>query len=170
MERKIYIGAGCFWGAQKYFSYIRGVLKTRVGYANGNGINPSYEDVKKDSGHVECVEIIYDNDMLSLPLLLEAFYAIIDPTSLNKQGEDIGIQYRSGIYYEAMDDLSLIEQSINILKNKVQPMCIEVEPLHNFYEAEEHHQHYLEKNADGYCHIGQCAFDRAQEINKVANH
>ncbi len=167
MEKKIYIGAGCFWGAQKYFSYINGVIATRVGYANGSLSNPSYELVKSGVGHVECVEIIYDDSILNLSLLLEAYYAIIDPTLLNQQGGDVGVQYRTGIYYENNQDLVIINDSINALKEKVVPVQIEVCALENFYEAEGYHQNYLDKNADGYCHIGQCAFDNAKKINKL---
>lgn len=166
MEKKIYIGAGCFWGAQKYFKYIHGVISTRVGYANGNSDNPTYEDVKHQSGHVECVEIIYDDNILSLELLLESFYAVIDPTLLNQQGGDIGIQYRTGIYYTDTIDLFIINPSIEKLKSIVQPMYIEIKPLLHFFEAEDYHQDYLDKNEDGYCHIGQCAFDNAKLINK----
>ena len=97
-EHTIYLGGGCFWGLQGYIRKISGVLSTEVGYANGPTENPSYEDVCHNSGHVEALKVIYDADILSLDHLIQYFLRAIDPFSVNKQGGDVGIQYRTGIY------------------------------------------------------------------------
>ena len=165
MKKTIYIAAGCFWGGEKYFSVIRGVLETEVGYANGNTVNPSYEDVcHRNTGHAETVEIVYDNSILPLEKLLKLYYEVIDPTSINKQGGDIGPQYRTGIYYLDDSDLPVIEKSLTELATQYdKPIAIEVKILDNFYPAEEYHQKYLDKNKNGYCHIGQCAIEAASK-------
>jgi methionine-S-sulfoxide reductase len=164
--KKIYIAAGCFWGAEKYFSLIKGVCHTEVGYANGGTANPSYEDVKyRDTGHAETVLVAYDPAVISLAFLLDLYYEAIDPSSLNKQGEDEGTQYRTGIYYTDPADLSVINESLGRLREKIgAPVVIEVNPLENFYTAEEYHQKYLEKNPGGYCHINQSLFNRAKTV------
>lgn len=157
MEKTIYLAGGCFWGLEKYFKTIYGVLKTSVGYANGNKENPTYEDVSyHHSGHAETVEITYNPNRVSLSFLLEQFYRVIDPTSLNRQGNDEGIQYRSGIYYVDQEDLKVVEHSIkNLQKEYQKKIVIEVLPLYNFTKGEEYHQNYLEKNPSGYCHISK---------------
>jgi methionine-S-sulfoxide reductase len=162
--KTIYIAAGCFWGAEKYFSLIKGVCRTEVGYANGGTENPSYEDVKyRDTGHAETVLIAYDPAVISLAFLLDLYYEAIDPTSLNKQGEDEGVQYRTGIYYTDPADLPVINESLGKLREKIGAQAaIEIKPLENFYTAEEYHQKYLEKNPGGYCHINQALFNRAK--------
>ena len=106
----IYLAGGCFWGVQKYFDQFEGIIKTTVGYANGRTENPKYEDVKAGkTGHVETVKIEYDESLRSLNQILDDYYKIIDPTSLNKQGEDEGISYRTGIYYTNESDLKLFK-------------------------------------------------------------
>ncbi|MDR2758215.1 MAG: peptide-methionine (S)-S-oxide reductase MsrA [Spirochaetaceae bacterium] len=162
--KTIYIAAGCFWGAEKYFSLIRGVCRTEVGYANGSTENPSYEDVKhRETGHAETVLVEYDPAVISLSFLLDLYYEAVDPTSLNRQGADVGTQYRTGIYYTDREDLPVIKKSLEKLREKIGvPAVIEVKPLENFYTAEEYHQKYLEKNPGGYCHINQSLFDRAK--------
>lgn len=164
MIKTIYIAAGCFWGSEKYFSLIRGVVSTKVGYANGSTLNPTYEDVSyRNSGHAEAVEIRYDDTILPLETLLNLYYEIIDPTSVNKQGADRGVQYRTGIYYTDEEDLAIIRSSLEVLAAKYdKPIAIEVGPLHHFFDAEEYHQKYLDKNINGYCHIGQNAFEHAK--------
>ena len=153
--KAIYLAGGCFWGVEKYLSLIRGVISTMAGYANGRTKNPSYEDVcRKNTGHAETVKVEYDPSGISLAFLLELFYKIIDPTSLNRQGFDAGIQYRTGIYYIDEADRETIMESVALLqKNCDKPVVIEIKPLENFYPAEEYHQKYLEKNPGGYCHI-----------------
>lgn len=162
--KEIYLAAGCFWGAEKYFSLINGVTETEVGYANGKTENPTYEDVcMRDTGHAETVKVVYDEDVISLEYLLELFYDVIDPTTLNRQGNDVGIQYRSGIYYTDESDKSIINKSIEMLsKDYNKPIAIQVMPLTHFYKAEDYHQEYLDKNPGGYCHIGPDKFEKAQ--------
>lgn len=153
--KKIVVAGGCFWGVEAYFSRISGVLETRVGYANGKGENPSYEAVCSGlTGFAEACEIVYNPEMVSLEQLLERLWRIIDPTLINRQGPDIGSQYRTGIYYLDEADKAVIEasKSAEALKYKL-PIMTEVLPLKNFYEAETYHQKYLEKNPRGYCHI-----------------
>ena len=156
----IYLAGGCFWGVQKYFDQFEGIIKTTVGYANGHTENPKYEDVKAEkTGHVETVKVEYDENKRSLKQILDDYYRIIEPTSLNKQGEDEGISYRTGIYYTDLNEYPIIQDFIaNKQKDYDQPIVVEVKAMHNFYLAEEYHQKYLEKNPDGYCHIDGCFF------------
>lgn len=151
--KKIYLAGGCFWGIEAYFSKIPGVIKTTAGYANGNGNNPTYETMAHDK-FVETVEIEYNPNVISLTDILNHFFDIIDPTSLNRQGADIGTQYRSGIYYIDEEDMNLILKVIEReIEKSSEPIVVEVQNLENFYPAEEYHQKYLEKNPNGYCHI-----------------
>jgi len=152
--RTIYLAGGCFWGCQKYFDLLPGVQETEVGYANGPTPHPSYQQVKAHAGHAETVRVMYDADALPLKALLEAYFKVIDPTSVNKQGEDEGIQYRTGIYWTDDADLPTITAALEALRARIgAPLAIECRPLENFYSAEEYHQKYLEKNPNGYCHI-----------------
>lgn len=152
-EKIIYLAGGCFWGVEAYFKTIDGVLDTEVGYANGNRDRTFYEIVKI-TGHAETVKIKFDQEKLSLEKLLEYFYYIVDPFSVNKQGNDIGSQYRTGIYSEDKDDLAFAKNFLEEKqKNEKEKIQIEVEDLKNFVIAEEYHQDYLEKNPNGYCHI-----------------
>jgi peptide methionine sulfoxide reductase msrA/msrB len=164
MMKQIFIAAGCFWGAEKYFSLIKGVHRTEVGYANGRTEKPSYEDVKyRGAGHAETVLIEYDPALIGLPFLLDLYYEAIDTTSLNRQGADVGTQYRTGIYYTDTADADIIAESIKRLEARIgKPAAIELKPLENFYPAETYHQKYLDKNPGGYCHIGKPLFDRAK--------
>lgn len=151
MEKIIYLAGGCFWGVEEYFSRLKGVITTIVGYANGQKNNPTYEEVKHQSGHVETVYIKYDDSLISLTKLLEHFLRFVDPYSINKQGEDEGIQYRSGVYYINKEDKDIV---FNYFNNHLKPSYqIEVKELENFFEAEEYHQNYLKKNQNGYCHV-----------------
>lgn len=153
-DKTIYLAGGCFWGCQKYFDLLPGVRETEVGYANGPTANPSYEEVKHHAGHAETVRVVYDAGALPLEKLLAAYFKVIDPTSVNKQGEDEGIQYRTGIYYVDEADLPVIRASLEDLAARYDaPLAVECLPLENFYSAEEYHQKYLEKNPGGYCHI-----------------
>lgn len=157
---KIYLAGGCFWGLQKFMDQFDGIEETTVGYANGKTENPTYEDVKSQSSdHSETVEVIYNPAVITLREILEKFYLVIDPTSLNKQGEDEGRSYRTGIYYVNDIDLSVITEVTNSEQAKhTEKIVVEIEALKNFYPAEEYHQKYLEKNPGGYCHIGGCFF------------
>ncbi|MDO7252966.1 peptide-methionine (S)-S-oxide reductase MsrA [Helicobacter cappadocius] len=153
--KSIYLAGGCFWGVQGYFDLLEGVKKTSVGYANSNIINPSYELVcSGKSGAVEALELFYDEEILSLEEILKRFFSIINPTSINRQGNDIGTQYRSGIYTQNLDTLQRCKdfvQKLQPLYNK--PIQTEIKELKNYYLAEEYHQKYLQKNPRGYCHI-----------------
>ena len=166
---QIYLAGGCFWGTEKYLSSLEGVVATEVGYANGRTENPSYEDVcYKNTGHAETVKVEYDADVLPLKELLKLFYEVIDPTSVNRQGNDVGTQYRTGIYYIDETDLPIIKESLKELKREYPvPLAIEVEPLDNYYPAEEYHQKYLDKNPGGYCHIGEEEFAKAKAMQAV---
>ncbi|GIM60898.1 peptide-methionine (R)-S-oxide reductase MsrB [Capnocytophaga canis] len=167
--KEIYFAGGCFWGTEHFFKQIRGVIATQVGYANGNTQRPSYEEVYTDkTGFTEAVKVVYDPKEVDLQLLLDLFYKTIDPTSLNKQGNDIGTRYRTGIYTVDDSDRKIIEKSLNELASKYnQPIVVENLPLKNFYDAEENHQNYLDKNPDGYCHINPKLFQVAKEANSL---
>jgi peptide methionine sulfoxide reductase msrA/msrB len=153
--KDIYLAGGCFWGLEAYMSRIYGVYDVTSGYANGKTENPSYEDVIfKDTGHAETVHVRYDPSKVSLDTLLNYYFKVIDPTSLNKQGNDRGTQYRTGIYYldesENETILARLEEEQTLYSD---PVVVEVEPLVHYFIAEEYHQDYLDKNPNGYCHI-----------------
>lgn len=154
--KEIYLAGGCFWGTQKFFDQFDGVIRTEVGYANGSEDEVSYEEVCAGSGHAETVLIEYDEKKLSLKELLEYYFMAIDPVSVNKQGNDIGVQYRTGIYYTDDSQLNEIESVCQDQEKKIgKPLAVEVKPIENFCKAEEYHQKYLDKNPTGYCHIPQ---------------
>ena len=155
MQRTIYLAGGCFWGVQKYIDQFDGVLETTVGYANGRTENPSYEQVcRENTGHAETVKVLYNDEIISAGQLLEYYFMVIDPLSVNRQGNDIGMQYRTGIYFNDAALLPEIMKSVQNERKKVgQPLAVEVRELENFYPAEEYHQKYLDKNPGGYCHI-----------------
>ena len=156
MKSTIYFAAGCFWGSELFFKQFAGVLDTQVGYANGPTADPTYKDVCNDSGHAETVKIDYDPAVISLEQLIDYYFMIIDPLSVNKQGGDIGVQYRTGIYYVSEDQRLIAEKKMAELSSKLgQKLAVELLPLQNFYPAEEYHQDYLNKNPGGYCHIPQ---------------
>ena len=153
--KEIYLAGGCFWGTQKFIDQFNGVLETTVGYANGKTERPSYEDVcHRDTGHAETVRIDYDEDRITLAELLDDYFLVINPTSVNRQGHDEGIQYRTGIYWTEESQVPEIEARMQKEQEKAgQPLAVEVGQLVNFFPAEEYHQKYLEKNPGGYCHI-----------------
>ena len=139
--KEIVLAGGCFWGVEEYMSRINGVVDTKVGYANGHTENPTYEEVcTNTTGHAEAVYIKFDENIIPLEELLNRFWKIINPTLLNRQGPDIGSQYRTGIYYLDEKDL----ETINKTKDKEQkkykdPIVTEIEPLKVFYDGEEYH-------------------------------
>jgi len=153
--KEIYLAGGCFWGVEAYMARIDGVVDAVSGYANGKTENPSYEDlIYRNSGHAETVKVLYDPKRISLDELLIYYFRIIDPTSINRQGNDIGVQYRTGIYYKDPADLPVIRDRIKeIQKGYDRPVVVEVHTLKQFFDAEEYHQDYLDKNPAGYCHI-----------------
>ncbi len=157
--KRIYLAGGCFWGMQKFFDQFDGVLATEVGYANGPTESPSYRDVCASSGHAETVRIDYDEKAISLTELLDFYFMVIDPLSVNRQGEDSGVQYRTGIYYTDAGQLPEIEAVYARQQEKAgAPLAVELLPLENFWSAEEYHQKYLEKNPTGYCHVPAAMF------------
>lgn len=166
--RTIYLAGGCFWGVEKFFAQFEGVADTEVGYANGpETYRLSYREVCNGSGHAETVKVTYDESRMSMTDLLNYYFMVIDPTSVNKQGNDVGIQYRTGIYYTDDSQLEEIRAVYDEQEKKIgQPLAVELEPLRNFYPAEDYHQDYLEKNPGGYCHIPSSMFKLEQERKK----
>ena len=161
--KTIYFAGGCFWGTQKYFDQFNGVTRTEVGYANGPVEAPSYQDVCSDSGHAETVLVEFDENVISLEKLIRYYFLVIDPTSVNRQGHDVGIQYRTGIYYDDPGMLETIRKAYDEEEKLIgAPLAVEVKPLENFYTAEEYHQKYLDKNPAGYCHIPAKFFTLAE--------
>lgn len=151
----IYFAGGCFWGVEEYFSRIPGVRDVVSGYANGTGTDPGYEEVcSGTSGFAETVRIEYDPGIVSLETLTRQLFKIIDPLSMNRQGNDCGIQYRTGVYYTDVMDLPVIERVFDEVRDQLgADLACELLPLENFYEAEEYHQDYLVRHPSGYCHI-----------------
>lgn len=160
--REIYLAGGCFWGVEEYFSRIPGVAGAVSGYANGRVENPTYEEVCSDTtGFAETVQVLYDPDVVTLRLLVRQFFEIIDPVSVNRQGNDRGSQYRTGIYYTDPKDLPAIQPVVRSVQQKYgEPLAVEVGLLVNFYPAEPYHQDYLRKNPRGYCHVNFRSLDR----------
>lgn len=159
-QAEIYLAGGCFWGTELYMSLAKGVVSVESGYANGNTAAPSYEQVCSGSGHAEAVHIVYDPSVLSLKKLLSLYYASIDPVTKDRQGNDVGRQYRTGIYYvlgkdgAESQDAAVVKESLALLEKQVgRKIAIEEGPIVNFYRAEEDHQEYLTKHPNGYCHI-----------------
>ena len=167
-KKSIYLAGGCFWGVEHYLSLIQGIKETSVGYANSDIASPSYEDLKAHrSSASETVEVLYDEQVISLSEILELFFEIIDPTLLDQQGHDIGHQYRTGIYFTDKEDEAVIQGALSALETKYdKPILTELLPLENFTVAEEYHQDYLYKNPDGYCHVDPKMFERAKNYKK----
>jgi len=165
----IYFAGGCFWGTEHFFKQVDGVIDTEVGYSNGHTDNPTYKDVvQKNTGYAETVKVTYNAEKLDLNQLLDLYFLTIDPTSVNRQGNDIGDQYRTGIYYTSDQQLPLIRQRIKKEAAKhFRAIAVEVSPLKKYYKAEEYHQDYLDKNPGGYCHINPTLFKVAKEANKT---
>ncbi|AKC95194.1 peptide methionine sulfoxide reductase [Sneathia vaginalis] len=150
--KKIYLAAGCFWGAQAYFKKIDGVVNTKVGYANGKTEDTDYTRVS-NTDHAETLMVEYDEKRINLRKILLHYFRIIDPTSVNRQGEDVGRQYRTGIYYTDENDKDMIDNVYRYYEDKFGGIVVEVKPLQNFILAEDYHQDYLDKNPNGYCHV-----------------
>ncbi|MBQ9346123.1 MAG: peptide-methionine (R)-S-oxide reductase MsrB [Oscillibacter sp.] len=153
--KEIYLAGGCFWGVEEYFSRIPGVADTVSGYANGTTVSPTYAQVCTGrTGHAETVRVFYNPDAVSLKTLVSQYFKIIDPTVLDRQGNDRGNQYRTGVFYVDEGDVPIIEAVFEAEQAKYdQPIVTELKPLSCFYEAEEYHQDYLVKNPGGYCHV-----------------
>ena len=153
--KEIYFAGGCFWGTERFFSLVTGVTGTEVGYANSRVPSPSYREVcGGNTGAAETVKVDYDPDIVSLTFLIDLYFKTIDPTTLNRQGNDVGQQYRTGIYYTDSADRAVIDEAVNReRKHYSHPIVVEIKRLENFYPAEDYHQQYLVNNPGGYCHI-----------------
>lgn len=167
--KQIYFAGGCFWGTEHYMGSIDGVVRTEVGYANGNVADPTYQQVYTDrTGHAECVKVMYDNEKISLPTLCRLFFRSINPLSLNRQGNDCGTRYRTGIYWTDETDRTEIEQVYDEVESAYgEPLAVEKGPLKAFYPAEEYHQDYLVKNPEGYCHLSLSTMRLAKDYSKL---
>ncbi|MBN1469386.1 MAG: peptide-methionine (S)-S-oxide reductase MsrA [Fusobacteriaceae bacterium] len=167
----IVLAGGCFWGVEAYFKRVKGVIGTRVGYAQGEKENPTYKEVcEGDTGHAEVCDVIFDENEISLEKILEHFFRIIDPTSLNRQGGDEGPQYRTGIYCNTNDRLEEIKEIIKEVQKKYEEKIVtEVDILDIFYDAEEYHQEYLQKNPSGYCHVDFSLIKPEERQNPIEN-
>lgn len=169
MEKKIYLAGGCFWGTDHLMSLVPGVVHTVAGYANSEIEEPTYKMVCSGStGAVETVEVAYDPKQIGLSDLLTLYFRSIDPLSVNKQGNDVGSQYRTGIYYTDEGDAEVIMAVVATVSRRYsRPLAVEVGPLLNFYPAEDYHQDYLYNNPGGYCHIDQGLFMEANNLRSL---
>ena len=162
----LYFAGGCFWGTEKYFKLIKGVVETEVGYANGNTQNPTYKQVYTDTtGYAECVHVRFDAEATSVRRLAEMYFKAIDPTSVNQQGEDKGTRYRTGVYYAGSDKLDVEPVLKQVFEEQTRiygKLAVELMPLKNFVRAEDYHQDYLDKNPGGYCHLSPELFEYAR--------
>ena len=167
--KTIYLAGGCFWGTEHYMRQFEGVVETAVGYANGTLDDPSYQQVYTDqTGHVECVKVVYDETLVSLQTLCRMFFRSIDPLLLNCQGEDVGTRYRTGIYWEDSDDSETVELVWQEVQAKyAETLAVEKMPLECFYPAEEYHQDYLLKNPEGYCHLSVQILDLSKKYSAI---
>ncbi len=170
MLRTIYLAGGCFWGTAHLFSLVSGVESTVAGYANSDVVNPTYQQVCTGETHAaETVKVDYDDNKIGLTDLITLYFKSIDPLSLNRQGNDIGTQYRTGIYYSDPADKEVVEALFATLQRRYkEPIAIEMGPIKNFYPAEEYHQDYLYKNPGGYCHVNPALFKEAKTLGKRA--
>ncbi|HJT82554.1 MAG TPA: peptide-methionine (S)-S-oxide reductase MsrA [Chthoniobacterales bacterium] len=154
---KATFGAGCFWGVEETFRNLKGVTSTAVGYAGGTKENPSYEDVCSDrTGHVEVVEMDFDPAEISYEQLLEVFWSNHNPTTLNRQGPDVGTQYRSVVFYHSPEQKAAAEAAKERLQNSgrfSKPVVTAIEPASKFWRAEEYHQQYLKKRGQTHCAV-----------------
>lgn len=153
--KKICLAGGCFWGVEAYFAQLKGVLDTSVGYVDGNMKNPTYRQVCDGvATHTEAAMITYDETVITLESILDQFFRIINPFSLNRQGHDIGKQYRSGIYFLDVLDEEIINRYMeSYFKDELKKVQTKVKPCLDYDLAEEYHQDYLVKNPGGYCHV-----------------
>jgi len=168
--KEIYLGGGCFWGIEAFYSQVPGILETKAGYANGKIKNPTYEQVcTGETGFAETVYVKYDPSAIPLEAVLNIFFEVVDPTTLNSQGNDTGTQYRSGIYYIDDNDRAVISAALRKeAKKHREPVVTEVKKLENFYPAENYHQKYLEKNPSGYCHIDMSLLQKYKKYKKLS--
>lgn len=168
MKKVIYLAGGCFWGLEHLMQSLRGVVDAQSGYANGRSAEEAnYAAVCTGlTGFRETVRVEYDTEQVSLETLLAAYFAVIDPTLINRQGMDIGTQYQTGIYYDDEESRAIVERAAEAEKEKHRRFYVEVKPLENFFPAEEVHQDYLLKNPHGYCHISPAKMAQVREMVK----
>ena len=167
-KKVLYLAGGCFWGMEKVFQQLDGVSDTTVGYANGHTADPTYEEVcRNETGYKETVRVTYDPAVTLTKTILKAYFLCIDPTVKDQQGNDIGSQYQTGIYYRDESLAAELQQIYEAEKEKHTVFYVELEPLSSFYEAEEYHQKYLDKNPLGYCHITPVELAEVRALNKV---
>ena len=167
-DKMIVLAGGCFWGVEKAFKALDGVVETTVGYANGFTDNPTYEEVcRNETGYKEAVKVVYQPNVVSLSTVIRAFFLCIDPRQRNRQGNDIGSQYQAGIYYVDEKDLDDIKPVYTNERMKYDRFFVELEPLKNFYTAEEYHQDYLDKHPFGYCHITSYEMEEVKKLNHI---
>ncbi len=159
--KELYVGMGCFWGAERAFWSIPGVYVTAVGYAGGTTKNPTYnETCTGQTGHTEIVKVVYNPEDVTLEQLLKVFWERHDPTQGMRQGNDVGTQYRSALYLTSQEDLEVANKTAETYQKALQDIgnsatiTTEIQRLNTFYYAEEYHQQYLAKNPDGYCGLG----------------
>ncbi len=169
-QREIYLAGGCFWGTQGFMRQLPGVTATDVGYANSSQPNPTYEQVcSSKTNAVETVRVAYDPHVIPLPLLLKAYFASIDPTHVNHQGNDVGPQYRTGIYWVDDADEAVVRDALaELQRDYAAPIAVEALPLENYYPAEAMHQDYLLKHPNGYCHVDLSLARRFAEEHGLA--
>lgn len=167
--KEIYFAGGCFWGTEHYIGSFEGVTETMAGYANGDLASPSYQQVYTDrTGHVECVKVLYDSSVTSLATLCRLFFRSIDPLSANRQGNDCGTRYRTGIYWTDEADRAEVGKVYEEIQQAYgEPLAVETGPLKCFYPAEEYHQDYLIKNPEGYCHLSLSTLRLAREYSEI---
>jgi len=167
--KEIYFAGGCFWGTEHYIGSFEGVTETMAGYANGDLASPSYQQVYTDrTGHVECVKVLYDSSITSLATLCRLFFRSIDPLSTNRQGNDCGTRYRTGIYWTDEADRAEVGKVYEEIQQAYgEPLAVETGPLKCFYPAEEYHQDYLIKNPEGYCHLSLSTLRLAREYSEI---
>ena len=165
----IYFAGGCFWGTQHYISQFEGVLETEVGYANGRVCDPTYQQVYTDlTGHAECVKVVYDPEVISLATLCRLYFRSIDPLLKDRQGEDTGTRYRTGIYWTNESDKPVIDAVYSEIQERYDaPLAVEKSPLTCFYTGENYHQNYLIKNPDGYCHLSASLLKSAKIYSQI---
>ncbi len=157
--RTIYLAGGCFWGVEGYFSRLSGIVDAQSGYANGKTDDTNYQSLKQTE-HAETVKIDYDISVISLEEILLHYFRIIDPTSINKQGNDVGVQYRTGVYYIDDSDKKIIDKVFDVKNRQYGKIVVENQRLEHFILAEDYHQDYLDKNPNGYCHINLSDVDK----------
>ncbi|MBR4456405.1 MAG: peptide-methionine (S)-S-oxide reductase MsrA [Solobacterium sp.] len=167
VKKEIYFAGGCFWGMERAFQELNGVMETTVGYANGTADHPTYEQVCSDTtGHRETVKVVYDPEKIRLAVLLKAYFICIDPTMKNRQGEDIGSQYQTGIYTVDEESYEAVKKAAEEEKRRYPVFFTEIAMLKCFWPAEEYHQDYLKHHPQGYCHIAAREFEQIRQLNQ----